>query len=321
MNFYEALGVNKTATPEEIKKAFRSKALQYHPDRNPNNPEAEAKFKEINSAYETLGDPEKRQVYDCQQEQVNIPKPNFISPEAMFNDLFSRFSAYAHQRVLPQHKAAVTILLAESLFEQERCVPITIRLKCSKCHGAAVGKGRRCGSCGGNGCDLCVGTGVRYATCEQCKGAGATEEIKEVKIIIPRGIFANTQLQSNTPYGPVVTAISVTCPENIKLGVGGRLVMSVGIPYHVAVLGGIRKIDLLEGGKVSVKFPPLKNTNQMIKIKGKGLYTSPYETERGDLFLSPYVEIPENISDEHKTILVQLANLYSREVSKNDSTI
>lgn len=322
MNFYDLLGVSRSATQDEIKAAFRAKALQYHPDRNQNNPEAETKFKEINTAYETLGTPEKRQIYDQQQERMNVTsKTNFVPPEVMFNDLFGGFSAAFHQNVLPRRKLSITITLAETLSEQERFISIPIRIKCSKCFGAAVGKGGRCSSCGGHGCDTCGRTGVRYAACEQCKGTGSTEETKEIKITIPKGIFSSTQLQSNTPYGPVITSITVKYPENIKLGAGGRLIMDVAIPYHVAILGGVHKIDLFEGGKASVKFPPLKNVNQMIKIKGKGLYASPYETERGDLFLSPHVEIPENISEEHKTIVEQLANLYSREVSNNDSTI
>ena len=96
--------------------------------------------------------------------------------------------------------------------------------------------------------------------------------------------------------------------------------MDVGIPYHVAVLGGIHGVESLEGGKINVKFPPLRNTNQMIKIKGKGIYPSPHSSERGDLFLSAHVEIPENMSDEYKTIVEQLAKLYSREVSNNNES-
>lgn len=319
VNFYDLLGVNNNATQDEIKAAFRAKALQYHPDRNQNNPEAEAKFKQVNAAYETLGSTEKRQVYDQQQTRKRKASTNFVHPDIMFNDLFG--STPIRQKEPIPHKASVTISLSETLAEHERFVHIAIKTKCSKCYGTAVGKGGRCTTCGGHGCNMCSGTGIRYAPCEQCKGAGLTEDFKEVKITIPKGIFSNTQLQSNTPYGPVVTSVSVNYPENIKLGAEGRLVMNVGIPYHVAVLGGTHKIGLIEGGEISVKFPPLKNEKQMIRIKGKGLYSSPIVNERGDLFVSTHIEFPENISEEHKTIVEQLANLYSREVSNNESTI
>ena len=321
MNFYDVLGVKKTATPEEIKAAFRAKALQYHPDRNPNNPEAETKFKEVNSAYEVLGDQQQRLRYDQQQDRLNgIPRQDtFVPPDVMFNDLFGGF-ATIRQQVFHRHRANVSLTLKETLTEQERTIPIILRTKCGKCHGLAVGKGGRCTVCTGNGCEACGGTGVKYDSCDACKGTGATEDIKQVKINIPKGIFANTQLQSNTPYGPVLTTISVSYPDNVKLGAGGRLVMSVGIPYHIAVLGGVHGVESVEGGKINVKFPPLKSITQMIKIKGKGIYPSPHSSDRGDLFLSPHVEIPENITEEHKTIVEQLAKLYSREDSNTEST-
>lgn len=319
VNFYNLLGVNNNATQDEIKTAFRAKAFQYHPDRNQNNPEAEAKFKQINDAYETLGSTEKRQAYDQQQSRKRKASTNFVHPDIMFNDLFG--NASIRQKEPIPHKASVTISLSETLAEHERFVKIAIRTKCSKCYGTAVGKGGRCTSCGGHGCNVCSGTGVRYANCDQCKGTGLTEDFKEVKITIPKGIFSNTQLQTNTAYGPVITSVSVTYPDNIKLGAEGRLVMNVGIPYHVAVLGGTHKVDLIEGGKISVKFPPLRNATQMIRIKCKGLYSSPIANERGDLFISAHIDFPENISEEHKTIVEQLANLYSREVLNNESTI
>lgn len=324
MTLYDILGVKKTATPEEIKAAFRAKALQYHPDRNPNNPEAEAKFKEVNAAYETLGDQQQRLRYDQKQDRLNgIPRVDFVSPEAMFNDLFGGFNpSAARQQVFPRHKAAISITLAESLVEQERMVPITLRSKCRKCLGTAVGKGGRCNNCAGNGCENCGGTGLKYEVCDVCKGSGGVEEIKQIKVTIPKGMISNTHLQSNTEYGTVLTSVTVKYPENVKLGAGGRLVMDVGVPYHIAVLGGVFGVESLESSKINVKFPPLRSTNQMIKIKGKGVYASPYDTERGDLYLSPHVDIPENMSDEHKTIIEQLAKLYSREVSNNnESTI
>jgi molecular chaperone DnaJ len=326
MNFYEVLGIKKTATAEEIKAAFRTKALQYHPDRNPDNPQAEEKFKEVNTAYETLGDQQQRLRYDQQQDHINgIPRQDtFFSPEVMFDDLFGGFntrsSSTARHQAFPRFKANISITLAESLEEQERMVPITVRTKCIKCFGTAVGKGGRCTKCGGSGCQNCGETGVKYEACEGCKGIGGSEETKQVKIKIPKGMLSNTQLQSNTEHGTVLTSIVVQYPDNIKLGAGGRLIMNVGIPYHVAVLGGMHSIKSLEDTKINVKFPPLKSTTQMIKIKGKGVYSSPYSTERGDLFLLPHVEIPENMSDEHKTIIEQLAKLYSREDSNDEST-
>jgi DnaJ-class molecular chaperone len=162
---------------------------------------------------------------------------------------------------------------------------------------------------------------VRYPVCEKCKGKGFLEDIREVKINIPKGLISNTQIQANTTYGSVAVNITVEYPENVKLGAEGRLIMNVAVPYHVAVLGGSHTITTIEGDQIKVKFPPIKNNSQLVKIKGKGIYVGPNSNERGDLFLSPYVDIPNTISEEYKTIVGQLATLYSREVSNNESTI
>lgn len=316
MNFYKILGVEPNATQEEIKAAYRSNAFQYHPDKNPDNPSAEEKFKQINAAYEVLSNPEKRSEYDKKNKKRSYQE-KFVSPEDMFSDFFG--TASTRQNLLNRHRAAITISLAETLADQEKSIPIIIRNKCIKCFGTFVGKGGRCITCSGNGCDDCGGTGIKYLPCDACKGAGVITETKQAKINIPKGMINNTQLQSNTPFGGVVTSVTVTYPDNVKLGASGRLIMDVAIPYHIAVLGGVHKVDCFDGSKISVKFPPIKSTNQMIKIKGKGVYSSPYESERGDLFLMPHVEIPNTISDAYKTIIEQLANLYTREVSNNES--
>lgn len=322
MNFYEVLGIKQDASPEEIKTAFRTNALKYHPDRNQNNPEAEAKFKEISAAYEVLGDQEKRARYDQTLQQTNR-QHKFLTPEDMFADLFGGFASHTHIRhvTIPRFKTNITLKLAETLQEQEKFININLKNKCTKCVGTAIGKGERCISCNGMGCQACGGLGVRYPACEKCNGVGFSDEIKEVKINVPKGLFTNTQLQTNTPYGFVAVNIVVEYPEYIKLGANGRLIMNVAIPYHIASLGGIHPVSMIEGDKIKVKFPPMKNNDQLIKIKGKGVFAGPSSNERGDLFLAPYVDIPDNISEEHKTIIEQLAKLYSREVSNNESTL
>ena len=169
----------------------------------------------------------------------------------------------------------------------------------------------------GTMCPTCSGQGFLYKPCGGCAGKGFSETTKDIKITIPKGIPSNTKLQSNTPEGILITAITVNYPENIKLGATGRLVMSVPVPYHVAALGGNYPVAMIDGTSITVKFPPLQD-GQMIKVKEKGVYAGPTSEERGDLFLSPRVAIPTNISDEHKTIIEQLATLYSREVTPNE---
>lgn len=317
MNFYDILGIKQTSSQEEVKAAFRAKALQYHPDRNPDNKQAEETFKKINAAYEVLNDPQKRSRYDQQQNQTNtFHRQGFTSPEEMFASLFGNFATAAPISI-PRHQTSITLTLAETLKSQEKTVLINIKNKCSKCLGTAIGKGERCKICQGNGCNVCGGIGVCYPRCDLCNGAGFSTEQKEVKIEIPKGLFSKTQLSVNTQYGAVLVNITIQYPENIKLGAGGRLIMQVPIPYHISILGGVHPVTMIEGGTVNVRFPPLTKNEQLIKIKGKGLYAGPNAQERGDLFLSTFIEIPENISEEYKTIVEQLANLYTREESKS----
>lgn len=326
MNLYTILGISPDATGEEIKVAYRAKAFQYHPDRNPGNTEAEKIFKDINTAYEVLSNQDKRAMYD----QKHRPRhENFVKPEDMFTELFGgainiNFQQQRSSINFPRYKAAINLSLAETLQPQEKFVPVQLRKPCEGCKGTAVEKKPvRCDVCGGSGtmlgtmCPTCSGQGFLYKPCGGCAGKGFSETTKDIKITIPKGIPSNTKLQSNTPEGILITAITVNYPENIKLGATGRLIMSVPVPYHVAALGGNYPVAMIDGTSITVKFPPLQD-GQMIKIKEKGVYAGPTSEERGDLFLSPRVAIPTNISDEHKTIIEQLATLYSREVTPNE---
>lgn len=307
MNFYKILEVNPLATQEEIKAAYRTKAFQYHPDRNPNDCEAENKFKQINAAYEVLGDPNKRSQYDQKQ---TSGKKNFDHPDTIFSDLFGSLFPFqqTHHKKSVTYQTSVSLTLQETLKKQEKNIIIPLQKNCSKCFGTGGQKVNRCNKCNGTGCNQCENTGIAYNICSTCNGEGRLKENKEIKITIPHGIFSNAQISHNTPCGNVITSINVTFPENIKIGAEGRLIMEVEVPYHIAVLGGTHEIDLLDGDKIKVKFQPIQK-NQLIKIKGKGIFPNPSATERGDLFLKPTVEIPVNISDEYKNLIQQISNL------------
>lgn len=313
MNFYETLEVPLQATQEEIKKAYRALAFKYHPDHNPNNPTAELKFKEINAAYEVLGDPQKRIQYDRQRTaptNTGNRRP-FKHPEDMFNDLFSGFKpGIKTSRFL----ANLTINLVETLQAQEHVVPVVLRKRCIKCGGTSVAGTQRCVSCKGGGCNLCENIGLVSKLCVDCGGKGYHEESKEVRVNIPRGVMSNVKIETQIPEGILTTTIHVVFPEGVRLGAEGRLLKETYIPYHVAILGGNYPVEMIDGKQITVKFPPLKN-GQMIKIKERGLYPIPTSKERGDLFLIPQIEIPQEVTPEHKTIVEELAKLYTNPIT------
>jgi DnaJ-class molecular chaperone len=168
-------------------------------------------------------------------------------------------------------------------------------------------------------CEVCGGAGSLWRACATCKGAGVVETPQQISATIPRGIINNCPLQVNSPFGPVVISVVVQYPDNVKQGTNGRLIKDVAIPYHVAVIGGTATVELIEEGTITVKFPPHQN-GQLIKIKGKGLYPGPNIAERGDLFLKPYVDVPrlEELTEEHQTIIRQLAKLYTTDTEEQN---
>lgn len=292
-HFYTILGVEPSATQEQIKAAYRAKALKTHPDRNPNNPKKEEEFKEITSAYETLSNPEKRTEYDLLQNPPVHPFPVGFPTNEFFSHKWS--TQQARNRSERVHAGDLKVGMGETLSEQIRDVETSIRASCTKC----------------------VGLGMRGMedSCSGCDGRGWNFTDRSFQVKIPAGVFDGYTVSTRIPgVGELQTKVVLDIPENIKLGPSGKVVMSLDIPYHLAVLGGPLKLDLFDGSSVTVKVPPLKKPKQMLKLAGKGLVVQPGGKTRGDLFLSFGIDYPPaTMSEEYKTTVQKLATLYSQE--------
>lgn len=233
-DYYETLGVAKTASADEIKKAYRKLAMQYHPDRNPDNKEAEAKFKDINEAYEVLKDEQKRAAYDRYGHQAFAggmggtgganPFNGFDFTGAGFADVFSDiFSEFTGQGRSRQRSYAVkgddirydvVLNLEEAYSGIEKEINITTSKECEHCHGHGTADGKEapvCATCGGSGkvrtqqggffvfettCPQCRGAGrVVTDKCKKCRGSGKEKLEKALKIKIPAGIENGTRMR------------------------------------------------------------------------------------------------------------------------------
>jgi len=227
-DYYEVLGVSRSATPEELKKAYRKLALKYHPDRNPDDPNAEQRFKEASEAYEVLSNPEKRSLYDRYGHEglrAQGAGPGFASVDDIFSsfgDIFDFFGfgpgrgragRRRRGRVGDDLRYDLTITLYEAAFGTQKEVVIHRKHLCDTCGGSGARPGtspQACAQCRGTGeliqsqgifsirttCPYCRGTGeVILDKCPSCRGSGTVRKPRKVTVSIPRGVDDGLQLR------------------------------------------------------------------------------------------------------------------------------
>ncbi len=232
-DYYEVLGVSRTAGINEIKKAYRQKAIQFHPDKNPGNKEAEEKFKEATEAYGILADPEKRQLYD-QYGHAAFQQGGgrgfsaadfgtaFADFEDLFGDIFSSFfgggmgrTGRTRGRSGSDLRYDLEISFEEAVFGTQKEIEINRRTQCEKCRGSGAAAGtaaERCKQCGGTGqvrmqqgfftisrsCPVCNGSGQVIANpCPDCRGSGLKLQQSKIKVNVPAGVDNGQRLRLN----------------------------------------------------------------------------------------------------------------------------
>jgi len=306
-DYYEVLGVSKGASDDEIKKAYRKLAKKYHPDVNPGDAAAEAKFKEVNEAYEVLSDPAKRSKYD-QFGHAGVD-PNFGGFGGGFNgagfdidlnDIFSAFTGGyggARPRTGPQKgeslRTSLYITFEEAAFGCEKEVAITRTEQCETCHGSGCAPGATpeiCPDCQGSGvvrtqqrtimgtfattttCPKCGGRGkIIHQPCPDCRGAGATKKQKKITVKVPAGID-NGQ------------SISLRGQGNAGANGGppGDLIITIGVRSHERFVR--EGSDVLSEEPVSFVQAALGAELEIPTIDGKVKYTLPEGTQPGTTF-------------------------------------
>ena len=342
-DYYEVLGVPRSASKDEISIAYRKLAMQYHPDRNPNNEEAIEKFKLCATAYEVLGNPEKRSLYD-QYGHAGIEMsgggPQFHDVNDIFGafgDLFGSFFGGGRRGRQPSQGNDVRCNLTIDLHEAARGVTKEITFKrhetCTTCGGSGSKPGKspqRCPYCGGSGritqstgifsiqttCPKCRGQGMIITDpCPDCRGYGLIQQTVKREIKIPAGVDTGTRLRmqgegERSPEGGLpgdcYVFISVK-PHPLFQRDGQDLICRVPISYPQAALGAEIEIPTLDG-REKVTIPSGTQNNDIITLRGRGM-PMPRRSISGDLHIQVYIEVPRKLKAEHRKLLQQLADL------------
>jgi len=332
-DYYEVLGINKNASEAEVKKAYRKMAKQYHPDVNPGDASAEAKFKEANEAYETLSDSGKKSQYD----QFGHAGPN----QGGFNgfrhdDIFESFFGGGNRNGIQRGanlKYVMEINFKDAAFGLENDIIIERMEPCNTCQGTGSKPGaslNNCKHCNGSGqvqqkqntpfgqfssikpCDVCRGKGkIVIEPCETCKGNTKIKKDVKIKIKIPAGIDDGQTISLKGEGEPNMKGehpgdlfINVKIrPHIIFQRQGSDVICEIPITFIQATLGVELDVPTIDG-KVRYTVPEGTQTGTIFRLKGKGI---PFlqSAGRGDQYVKILVEIPKQLSDEQKEILRQ----------------
>jgi molecular chaperone DnaJ len=346
-DYYEILGLDRGADGDELKRAYRKLAHRYHPDKNPDDPEAEAQFKEASEAYAVLSDPEKRALYD-RLGHAGIsgaggdPFAGF-DPFASFGDLFNEFFGGdlfgRRQRGGAQRGADLRYDLEVDLSIAAVGGEETLRLPrheaCEDCDGMG-GERETCPACHGQGsvqlqqgffrisrtCDRCQGLGqsLRRA-CETCRGQGRIETVRERMVRIPAGVDTGTRLRlqgegegglRGGPPGDLYVVLTVADHPLFERE-GSHLLCEVPISISQAALGAKVEVPTIDG-PTEIEVKPGTQSNDLIRLRGVGLPRLG-GGPRGDQLVRIFVEVPTRLSEEQRELLERFAELAGDDVT------
>ncbi|MGL4474932.1 MAG: molecular chaperone DnaJ [Shewanella sp.] len=340
-DYYEVLSVGRDASEREIKKAYKRLAMKYHPDRNPDDKDAEANFKEVKEAYEILTDADKKAAYD-QFGHAGVD-PNRgggggFNGGGDFGDIFGDVFGDIFgggRRGGGQRQAArgsdlrynLELSLEEAVRGLTRELRIPTLAGCDVCDGTGAKKGTSpttCGTCHGAGqvqmrqgffavnqaCPTCHGRGkIIKDPCSKCHGEGRVEKTKTLSVKIPAGVDTGDRIRlaGEGEAGEFGAAsgdlyVQVSVREHpIFVRDGNNLYCEVPISFSKAALGGEVQVPTLDG-KVSLKIPTETQTGRMFRLRGKGV-KSVRSHAIGDLLCKVVVETPVSLSDKQKELL------------------
>jgi molecular chaperone DnaJ len=339
-DYYEVLGISRTASADEIKKAYRRLAMRHHPDRNKDDDSAEAKFKEAKQAYEILSDADKRATYDrFGHEAVSGGQGGMGGHSAegfgdIFGDVFGDIFGGGRQRGSQVFRGAdlgyeLRLDLEQAVNGDSITIDVPTQVTCETCSGSGAKKGSdpvTCSTCGGAGqvrmqqgffsiqqaCPNCKGVGTTISDpCGSCHGRGRIHKTRTLAVKVPAGVDNGDRIRlsgegeagrNGGPPGDLYVEVRIN-PHKIFTRDGADLACEVPISVAAAALGGEVELPTLDGN-VSLKVPAGTQSGKVFRLRGKGV-TVVRDPRIGDLFAKVAVETPVNLTAEQKELLSQ----------------
>lgn len=331
-DYYKILGINETTNQDEIKKSYRKLAVQYHPDKNPDNKEAEEKFKEINEAYEILSDENKKNQYDNVRKYGEGVGNQFDQ----MDEILRRFGVNRGGMRRPNIKGQdlrinIEITLEEVYTGTIKNVKYRRRSPCETCSGTG-GKQDACTNCSGSGyvkevirdnygntqismgiCPNCSGAGkIIKDPCVSCNGESWVLKDETLEINLPQGVedgmmfakkgFGN-HVRNGTPGDLIIVIVEKPHDNFIRSGID--LTTNVKLTYPELVLGSEKEIKTIDG-VIKINIPSNTKPNQVLRIRQKGLKIN---GSIGDLMLTINLEMPKIVNNEYKELLEKLKQI------------
>lgn len=338
-DYYDVLGVDRGASADDIKKAYRQLAMRYHPDRNPDDESAEDSFKEASEAYAILGDEEKRKRYDrLGHAAFDSSSPGGFDPadfgavseilEGLFGEVFG--GRRRKQRSGRDLSYDLRVSFVKAALGSEEPITVQRPVVCETCSGSGAKPGSRtsdCTTCRGKGetryqrgffsssrpCDACKGSGKRIEVpCDDCRGGGSVERRQDFKIKIPPGVedgairtLRGAGEESRSGTGDLHVTVHVD-EHPLFTRNGADIECTVPVSFPQAVLGTALDVPTLDGN-VKMKLPAGTQSGKVFRLRGKGIPVfGGYG--KGDQLVTVIVEIPEKITRRQRKLITELAD-------------
>jgi molecular chaperone DnaJ len=347
--FYEILSVERTASDGDIKSAFRKQAMQCHPDRHPDDKNAEHKFKEINEAYEILKDADKRAAYDrfghaAFEHGGGATAAGFGADFAttfsdIFDDLFGmngRRGRGSGRERGADLRYNMEIELQEAYVGKAAQIRIPTSVTCETCSGSGAKPGTKpktCAMCGGQGkvrhaqgfftlertCPNCQGRGQSIdSPCASCAGSGRVTRERMLAVNIPAGVEDGTRIRlagegeagvRGGPPGDLYIFLSIASHPFFQRE-GADLYCRVPVSMVTAAMGGDFEVPTIDGAKTRVKVPEGTQSGRRFRLQGKGMPVL-RARQTGDMYVQVVVETPQNLTKKQRELLVEFDRLSS----------